>query len=310
MASPLAAGPRRDRLHQGPPIRLRRGNGHPSDWCSLQCRKEEGWQLLHNAHLQEDPPPRCSQPGMLFPRHLQGSLSFLGFLLQHHLSERPLPEQHSPPSTGCLCICCERGPCWDVSPSKSRLTSFTAVSSAAAAKPAAGQPRSGGFVECTKEQTPDRRSALGRWDGVCLTHSHDPRHRAWFRMKCHLCVNYIEMQTDPANCDYVIVSGAQRKEERWDMEDNEQVLTTEHEKKQKLETDAMFRLEHGEADRSTLKKALPTLSHIQEAQSAWKDDFALNSMLRKRFRVAPSGEPQLCLQQTLRGKESFELEHR
>ncbi|XP_040306040.1 putative splicing factor YJU2B isoform X5 [Herpailurus yagouaroundi] len=105
-----------------------------------------------------------------------------------------------------------------------------------------------------------------------------------FRMKCHLCVNYIEMQTDPANCDYVIVSGAQRKEERWDMEDNEQVLTTEHEKKQKLETDAMFRLEHGEADRSTLQKALPTLSHIQEAQSAWKDDFALNSMLRKRFR--------------------------
>ncbi|XP_004399022.1 PREDICTED: coiled-coil domain-containing protein 130 isoform X2 [Odobenus rosmarus divergens] len=105
-----------------------------------------------------------------------------------------------------------------------------------------------------------------------------------FRMKCHLCVNYIEMQTDPANCDYVIVSGAQRKEERWDMVDNEQVLTTEHEKKQKLETDAMFRLEHGEADRSTLKKALPTLSHLQEAQSAWKDDFALNSMLRKRFR--------------------------
>lgn len=47
-----------------------------------------------------------------------------------------------------------------------------------------------------------------------------------FRMKCHLCVNYIEMQTDPANCDYVIVSGAQRKEERWDMADNEQVLTT------------------------------------------------------------------------------------
>ncbi|XP_032743785.1 coiled-coil domain-containing protein 130 isoform X3 [Rattus rattus] len=105
-----------------------------------------------------------------------------------------------------------------------------------------------------------------------------------FRMKCHLCVNYIEMQTDPANCDYVIVSGASRKEERWDMEDNEQVLTTEHEKKEKLETDAMFRLEHGEADRSTLKKALPTLSHIQEAQNAWKDDFALNSMLRRHFR--------------------------
>lgn len=45
-------------------------------------------------------------------------------------------------------------------------------------------------------------------------------------MKCHLCVNYIEMQTDPATCDYVIVCGAQRKEERWDMADNEQILTT------------------------------------------------------------------------------------
>lgn len=47
-----------------------------------------------------------------------------------------------------------------------------------------------------------------------------------FRMKCHLCVNYIEMQTDPATCDYVIVSGARRKEERWDMAENEQILTT------------------------------------------------------------------------------------
>lgn len=47
-----------------------------------------------------------------------------------------------------------------------------------------------------------------------------------FRMKCHLCVNYIEMQTDPATCDYVIVSGASRKEERWNMTENEQILTT------------------------------------------------------------------------------------
>ncbi|XP_062454456.1 probable splicing factor YJU2B [Rhea pennata] len=105
-----------------------------------------------------------------------------------------------------------------------------------------------------------------------------------FRMKCHLCVNYIEMQTDPAGCDYVIVSGARRKEERWDMQDNEQVLPTEHEDKAKLETDAMYRLEHGVADRAVLQRAVPTLASLQEAQSAWKDDFALNSMLRRRFR--------------------------
>ncbi|XP_073507066.1 probable splicing factor YJU2B [Phyllobates terribilis] len=105
-----------------------------------------------------------------------------------------------------------------------------------------------------------------------------------FRMKCHLCVNYIEMQTDPASCDYVIVSGAQRKEERWDMAENEQVLTTEHEAKQKLETDSMYRLEHGVKDKEKLQRAVPSLSELQKAQSTWKDDFALNSLLRSKFR--------------------------
>uniref|UniRef100_A0A4W3H1K4 Probable splicing factor YJU2B n=1 Tax=Callorhinchus milii TaxID=7868 RepID=A0A4W3H1K4_CALMI len=105
-----------------------------------------------------------------------------------------------------------------------------------------------------------------------------------FRMKCHLCVNYIEMQTDPANCDYVIVSGARRKEERWDMKDNEQILTTEHEEKQKLETDPMYKLEHGVQDQQKLRTAIPTLANIQEMQSPWKDDFAINSLLRRKFR--------------------------
>ncbi|KAJ8263846.1 hypothetical protein GJAV_G00142000 [Gymnothorax javanicus] len=105
-----------------------------------------------------------------------------------------------------------------------------------------------------------------------------------FRMKCHLCVNYIEMQTDPASCDYVIVSGASRKEERWDMADNEQILTTEHSEKEKLETDAMYKLDHGGRDQEKLRAALPSLSELQEMQSSWKDDFLLNSALRRKFR--------------------------
>lgn len=141
-------------------------------------------------------------------------------------------------------------------------------------------------------------------------------------MKCHLCVNYIEMQTDPATCDYVIVSGAQRKEERWDMAENEQILTTgkrqmlsvlisslssnqltsgllcfasqyflssflckERMEKEKLETDAMFKLDHGGKDKEKLTNALPSLTMIQEYQSRWKDDFQLNSALRSKFRV-------------------------
>ncbi|KAM9313901.1 putative splicing factor YJU2B [Pholidichthys leucotaenia] len=106
-----------------------------------------------------------------------------------------------------------------------------------------------------------------------------------FRMKCHLCVNYIEMQTDPATCDYVIVSGAQRKEERWDMAENEQILTTERTEKEKLETDAMYKLDHGGKDKAKLTKALPSLSEIQDYQSGWKNDFQLNSTLRRKFRA-------------------------
>ncbi|XP_053711089.1 probable splicing factor YJU2B [Synchiropus splendidus] len=105
-----------------------------------------------------------------------------------------------------------------------------------------------------------------------------------FRMKCHLCVNYIEMQTDPQSCDYVIVSGASRKEERWSMEENEQILTTERETKEKLETDAMFKLDHEGTDKEKFKKSLPSLIEIQDYQSRWKDDFQLNSSLRKKFR--------------------------
>uniref|UniRef100_A0A672MJZ2 Probable splicing factor YJU2B n=1 Tax=Sinocyclocheilus grahami TaxID=75366 RepID=A0A672MJZ2_SINGR len=106
-----------------------------------------------------------------------------------------------------------------------------------------------------------------------------------FRMKCHLCVNYIEMQTDPATCDYVIVSGAQRKEERWDMAENEQILTTEHSEKEKLETDAMYKLDHGGKDKDKLRAAIPSLNELQEHQSGWKDDFQLNSALRRKFRT-------------------------
>uniref|UniRef100_A0AAR2L1Y5 Probable splicing factor YJU2B n=1 Tax=Pygocentrus nattereri TaxID=42514 RepID=A0AAR2L1Y5_PYGNA len=105
-----------------------------------------------------------------------------------------------------------------------------------------------------------------------------------FRMKCHLCVNHIEMQTDPATCDYVIVSGARRKEERWDMADNEQILTTEHSEKEKLETDAMYKLDHGGKDKEKLRVAIPSLSELQDHQAGWKDDFQLNSALRRKFR--------------------------
>lgn len=62
-------------------------------------------------------------------------------------------------------------------------------------------------------------------------------------------------------------------------------LGAEHTEKEKLETDAMFKLDHGGKDREKLTKALPSLTEIQDYQAGWKDDFQLNSALRRKFRV-------------------------
>ncbi|XP_048145857.1 LOW QUALITY PROTEIN: probable splicing factor YJU2B [Corvus hawaiiensis] len=109
-----------------------------------------------------------------------------------------------------------------------------------------------------------------------------------FRMKCHLCVNYIELQTDPGNCDYVIVSGARRKEERWDPRGQRPAagngVPTAPEQRERLAMDPMFRLEHGGDRPGSWSAPPPTLTRLQEAQDAWKDDFGLNSRLRRRFR--------------------------
>ncbi|XP_066299425.1 probable splicing factor YJU2B [Branchiostoma lanceolatum] len=105
-----------------------------------------------------------------------------------------------------------------------------------------------------------------------------------FRMKCHLCDNRFEIQTDPKNCDYVIVSGARRKEERWDAAENEQVVCEDHEDKKKMASDPMFRLEHGVKDQDKRKAAVPRLAEIEHWKSQWEDDFLLNQRARRKFR--------------------------
>lgn len=105
-----------------------------------------------------------------------------------------------------------------------------------------------------------------------------------FRMKCHLCDNHFEIETDPKNCDYVIVSGARRKEERWEPSATETVELTDREDAKKLTTDPMYKLEHGVKDEQKSKAAQPTLGQLQEVQSVWKDDYAANQLLRKIFR--------------------------
>lgn len=107
-----------------------------------------------------------------------------------------------------------------------------------------------------------------------------------FRMKCHLCDNHFEIKTDPANFDYVIVSGARRQENRWDPTQNEQVVPEDKATSKRLFDDAMFKLEHGDKDQKGAKSVLPTLGRLAAMrEDRWQDDYSANCALRHIFRA-------------------------
>ena len=81
------------------------------------------------------------------------------------------------------------------------------------------------------------------------------------------------------------MSGAKRKEQRWDMAENEQIVTEEKSDIKRLSVDPMFKLEHEANDKTKLVKLMPTLVELEDERLKWKDDFSLNSMLRNKLRV-------------------------
>ncbi|KAL6259850.1 hypothetical protein P5V15_009760 [Pogonomyrmex californicus] len=106
-----------------------------------------------------------------------------------------------------------------------------------------------------------------------------------FRMKCHLCDNHFEIKTDPANLDYVIVSGARRQENRWDPKQNEQVVPETKEVSHRLYDDAMYKLEHGMEDKKVAKSRDSVLEGaVALNESIWKDDYSSNCAVRALFR--------------------------
>ncbi|XP_052226122.1 coiled-coil domain-containing protein 130 homolog isoform X1 [Dreissena polymorpha] len=105
-----------------------------------------------------------------------------------------------------------------------------------------------------------------------------------FRMKCHLCDNYFEIQTDPKNHDYVILEGARRKEQRWDPKENGQIETEDKGIIKKMATDAMFKLEHGSDDVKKGQRSAATMSSLEQKRDEWRDDYLLNKLARQKFR--------------------------
>lgn len=59
----------------------------------------------------------------------------------------------------------------------------------------------------------------------------------------------------------------------------------DRESQKKLATDSMYKLEHGTDDVNRSKAAIPGIAQIVELQAMHKDDYLLNQLARKRFRV-------------------------
>lgn len=105
-----------------------------------------------------------------------------------------------------------------------------------------------------------------------------------FSMKAPCCKHEIVIQTDPKNCEYVIISGAQKKTEVYDVEDAETMALPADEEKSKL-ADPFYRLEHQEVDMQKKKEAEPVLVRLQRISDArHSDDYSLNKALRSQLR--------------------------
>ncbi|KAK9081960.1 hypothetical protein Syun_030942 [Stephania yunnanensis] len=87
-----------------------------------------------------------------------------------------------------------------------------------------------------------------------------------FSMKSACCKHEIIIQTDPKNCEYVIISGAQRKTEDFDIEDAETFALPADEQE----------------DLAKKKEAEPVLVRLQRVSDArHSDDYALNKAKKR-----------------------------
>merc|ERR1712137_558606 len=105
-----------------------------------------------------------------------------------------------------------------------------------------------------------------------------------FRMKCHLCSAWMEVQTDPENRDYKMASGVKRKEETWDERENETEVHDSDAHKERLQTDPFYRLENSAQDKASAEIKKPQLQKLIEHNYRSYDDFGASQVLRHRFR--------------------------
>lgn len=106
-------------------------------------------------------------------------------------------------------------------------------------------------------------------------------------MKCHLCDNWFEIQTDPKNAAYVVAGGARKKVEDFEAADNETLELDTIEELERRANDQFAKLEHLQQDALKAKSGETVLTRLQRLNHRqWSDPYALSQKLRKEFRTA------------------------
>ncbi|KIJ66755.1 hypothetical protein HYDPIDRAFT_108687 [Hydnomerulius pinastri MD-312] len=107
-----------------------------------------------------------------------------------------------------------------------------------------------------------------------------------FRCKCHLCDGWFEIQTDPKNTRYVVVSGARQKDEDWNPEENGGFAIHDTEGNAGP-ADPLAALEKStDAQNHVAKVQIPRLESLQDVSDHYNSDpYALSSLVRKQFRA-------------------------
>jgi len=106
-----------------------------------------------------------------------------------------------------------------------------------------------------------------------------------FRCKCHLCDGWFEIQTDPKNTRYVVVSGAKQKNEEWDPEENGGFAI--HDSAKAGPSDPLAALEKtAEAVKYSAAVQAPRIESLQSLSDRYSADPYSHSMrMRKKFRI-------------------------
>jgi len=114
-----------------------------------------------------------------------------------------------------------------------------------------------------------------------------------FRCKCHLCSGWFEIQTDPKNTRYVVVSGARQKEEEWDPEENGGFAVHDTDPKEGP-IDPLAALEKSTEAKNHMEKVQkPRLEALQSLSEHYgSDPYSLSVKARKRFRAEKKEEAE------------------